>query len=651
MASRLPRPGRTAILNSAGAIVALLLTVFAALSGPAQADVVSGSLFSPSNNETFSYRVFTPPGYNPNDAARYPVVFSLHGNGGTPAQRATNYSPTLTSKMNSGEIMPMIWVFPDGQRDSYYGDAYDGSKQVYSHIIDELLPVIDANYKTIADRDHRALEGFSMGGFGSGLYGAKRTDLFSATLLQGAVLPTWTDLVRKEPDVALNMYNNQESNWLPYSVYDVSAANATSIIETVNYKMVVGDADGHRAGNVAFRDYLISLGIDPQFEWLPGVTHSGGLYLQEGTGLRFLNDHFTNVGEPPPPPPPPPPPTWTQGLKGEYFNDVALASPASTRVDATVNFRSDWGSAPAGTAVTPDDVFSVRWTGEVDISAAGDWTFATTSNDGVRLWIGDQLLIDNWTTHAITQNTATLSLAAGWQPLRLEYFQNKGLSEITLSYAAAGQALSIIPTERLRVPGEEPPPPPPPPPPPTEWTPGLKGDYFNDTALTALASTRVDATVNFTSDWGSAPAGTAVTADDIFSVRWTGEVEVAAAGDWTFTTTSNDGVRLWIGDQLLIDNWTTHAITQNSATLSLAAGWHPLRLEYFQNKGVSEITLSYAEAGQGLSIIPTERLRTPVSGVAGFAVPEPGTCVLLLLGALGFVGQQGRSRDWRLSEK
>jgi endo-1,4-beta-xylanase len=241
--------------------------------------------------------VFTPPGYSPTDKTRYPVVFSLHGNGGTPAQRATTYAPTLTQKMTSGEIMPMIWVFPDGQRDSYYGNAFDGHKQVYTHIIEELLPHIDASFKTKGDRDNRAMEGFSMGGFGSGLYAAKNPELFSATLLYGAVLPNWADLLRKEADTALEMYNNRESNWLPYSIYDVTAANAAAIAETVDYKQIVGDADGHRQGNFIFRDFLLSLGIDPHFQILPGVTHSGGLYLTEGSGLAFLNGHFLRASQ------------------------------------------------------------------------------------------------------------------------------------------------------------------------------------------------------------------------------------------------------------------------------------------------------------------------------------------------------------------
>jgi hypothetical protein len=199
--------------------------------------------------------------------------------------------------MTSGEIIPMIWVFPDGQRDSYYGNAFDGHKQVYTHVIEELLPYIDANFKTKADRNNRAMEGFSMGGFGSGLYAAKNPELFSATLLYGAVLPNWADLLRKEADTALEMYNNQESNWLPYSIYDVTAANAAAIAATVDYKQIVGDADGHRQGNFVFRDFLLSIGIDPQFQILPGVTHLGGLYLTEGSGLAFLNDHFLRASQ------------------------------------------------------------------------------------------------------------------------------------------------------------------------------------------------------------------------------------------------------------------------------------------------------------------------------------------------------------------
>jgi hypothetical protein len=144
---------------------------------------------------------------------------------------------------------------------------------------------------------------------------------------------------------------------------------------------------------------------------------------------------------------------------------------------------------------------------------------------------------------------------------------------------------------------------------------GLIGEYFNTTNLTGtIATTRVDGTVNFPTDWGAAPAGTAVTADDNYSVRWTGFVEASTAGSWTFFTTSNDGVRLFIDDVQIINNFTTHAVTENSGTISLTAGWHSVRLEFFQQGGVAEITLSFQGPGQTKSIIPTNKLRTTNPG-------------------------------------
>jgi hypothetical protein len=62
----------------------------------------------------------------------------------------------------------------------------------------------------------------------------------------------------------------------------------------VDYKMVCGDLDGQLANNETFANYLLSLGINPQFQILPGVAHGGSMYIQNGTGLAFLNQHFLN---------------------------------------------------------------------------------------------------------------------------------------------------------------------------------------------------------------------------------------------------------------------------------------------------------------------------------------------------------------------
>ena len=73
-------------------------------------------------------------------------------------------------------------------------------------------------------------------------------------------------------------------------------------------------------------------------------------------------------------------------------------------------------------------------------------------------------------------------------------------------------------------------------------------------------------------NWGSAAPASGVTADN-FSVRWTGRVQAPVTGTYRFSTVSDDGIRLWVNGQQVINNWTDHASTTNtSAAISLTAG-------------------------------------------------------------------------------
>jgi endo-1,4-beta-xylanase len=280
-------------------LAALFIAVVLFISDFCAASVSSVTIFSPANNRDVSFSIYLPPDYTNGASAlaRYPVVYSLHGIGGVPGQRAAMAAPTLDSLINAHEVPPMIWVFPDGQNNSFYGDAFDGHKRVYSNVIDEVLPYVDANYRTIADRDHRAMEGFSMGGYGAAMYTAKHPELFSAFVESGGPLRRWQDMLTFDRAVADEMYDLNEANFLPYSLWTLTAANADALRTSVNYKMIVGDADPQEASNERFRDYLVSLGIDPHYQVLPGVAHVGGTYFAEGSGVRFLGEHFRAVPE------------------------------------------------------------------------------------------------------------------------------------------------------------------------------------------------------------------------------------------------------------------------------------------------------------------------------------------------------------------
>src|SRR5262249_41356394 len=90
----------------------------------------------------------------------------------------------------------------------------------------------------------------------------------------------------------------------------------------------------------------------------------------------------------------PPAPSTGSGLTGQYYDNMDFTNLKLTRTDPTVDF--DWGSGSPDASIGAD-TFSVRWTGQVQAPSSEIYTFTTTSDDGVRLWINGQLVIDNWT--------------------------------------------------------------------------------------------------------------------------------------------------------------------------------------------------------------------------------------------------------------
>lgn len=152
------------------------------------------------------------------------------------------------------------------------------------------------------------------------------------------------------------------------------------------------------------------------------------------------------------------------GLTGNYYDNRDFTNLKLTRTDPTVNFN--WGSGSPASGIAAD-TFSVRWTGQIMPQFSQTYTFYTTSDDGVRLRVNGQTIIDNFTDHAPTENSGTIALTAGQRyDIQLDYYENGGGATATLSWSSSSQTKQIIPQTRL-FPGSAPPPPPPPPPPPT----------------------------------------------------------------------------------------------------------------------------------------------------------------------------------------
>jgi beta-glucosidase len=118
-------------------------------------------------------------------------------------------------------------------------------------------------------------------------------------------------------------------------------------------------------------------------------------------------------------------PNGEPGLRGEYFNNQELeGSPSLTRTDRHIDFK--WGEG-SYSADGPVDHFSVRWTGYFIPKKTGDYNFYSSADDGVRLYLNDQKVIDDWQRHGETLDTYTTHLESGRAyKIRFEYFEAVG---------------------------------------------------------------------------------------------------------------------------------------------------------------------------------------------------------------------------------
>jgi hypothetical protein len=139
---------------------------------------------------------------------------------------------------------------------------------------------------------------------------------------------------------------------------------------------------------------------------------------------------------------------------------------------------------------------------------------------------------------------------------------------------------------------------------------GLKGEYLGPRAFALFGQqkrlTRVDPTIDFS--WGAGSPDPGI-ARDLFTGIWTGQVEAPTTEVYTFTTLSDDGVRLHVDGRLLIDNWTPHAATENSGAIALVAGRkYDIRLEYFEGRGQAVLRLSWQTPTRARAVVPAPRL-------------------------------------------
>lgn len=132
------------------------------------------------------------------------------------------------------------------------------------------------------------------------------------------------------------------------------------------------------------------------------------------------------------------------GLVGEYYDNMDLTGLAMVQVDPTVN--ANWGTGSPDPTMGVDS-FSVRWTGQITPTYSETYTFYTTTDDGVRLWVNGVLIIDHWVNQGPTTWTGTIALTAGVPAsVQMEYYENGGGAVAQLEWSSPSQVRGTIPS-------------------------------------------------------------------------------------------------------------------------------------------------------------------------------------------------------------
>ncbi len=344
---------------------------------------------------------------------------------------------------------------------------------------------------------------------------------------------------------------------------------------------------------------------------------------------------------------------------GCYYKDTSFTALQLVRADPQINF--DWGLSSPDPSL-PIDYFSVRWQGNFALTA-GSYKFTLTSDDGSRLYIDGNLVLDGWGVHAATTYTKTLSLTSGVHLIRIDYVEQTQRAMVSLNWAAAASApvvsitapvagaqlsgtvkLAASATSTIGITGlqfqvdgaavgtrltatpytyllDT-----------TQFAKGVHtlsatgtdragasttsvpfsvtidnptqsatcntigtetffGCYYGLRDLTGLKFSRIDNQINF--DWSNSTLAPGVGPEN-FSVRWRGNFTFQS-GTYTFTVTTDDGSRLYVDGNLVLDAWSEHPAIPYSVTLPLAAGVHLIKLEYFQMGGNASAQLVWTK--------------------------------------------------------
>jgi S-formylglutathione hydrolase FrmB len=276
------------------------------------------TFYSASLSARVGYNILLPPDYE-STSRPFPVIYSLHGAGGNENSNASIIASQIIEAFEAGDIPPLILVFVNGPRWTYYADSPDWSVPSETVFITELIPHIDSTYRTMAEPRGRAIEGYSMGGAGALTHALKHPDLFGSVVAYAPALlevqqgadgrltlaraggthegapPPSPRLLAASRQAFDQMFNGRREVFARHDPFVLLPEQAEHLRSDLPVRIVIGTADGLWNGNQLFHQLMLDHDYDHDFVVVPDAGHNLTT-LFDAVGLEGISFHVRSNG-------------------------------------------------------------------------------------------------------------------------------------------------------------------------------------------------------------------------------------------------------------------------------------------------------------------------------------------------------------------
>jgi len=238
--------------------------------------VAHKTFFSEAHQTEVGYCIYLPPGYETHAGEHYPVIYNLHGADGNELHGFDEVD-VLDGGIRNGRWPPMIVVMANGGKRTFFKDSHDGRTLSETLIVRELIPHIDENYRTIAAREGRCIEGHSMGGRGATRLAMKYPSLFCSLFnFAGNVPRTSAHFDPSKTDSYPNNYLGPDKQaYIDNDAFELLKKNLREIRGKLRIQMWCGTQDtGHLPTIRDFHGALLDAGVDHTYLEIEGHGHA-----------------------------------------------------------------------------------------------------------------------------------------------------------------------------------------------------------------------------------------------------------------------------------------------------------------------------------------------------------------------------------------